>query len=130
METMADSRKFVEDLFEAALARAPEERSAWLDSACPDSPQVRELVRMLLLADERAGDFLASPVVSSGDLPQQFTLTFEPGSTVAGRFQIHRFIARGGMGEVYEAWDSQLRERVAIKTIRPDLAQNPSVIDR
>src|SRR6201999_2469752 len=56
--------------------------------------------------------------------------TSEPESTVAGRFQIHRFIARGGMGEVYEAWDSDLRERVAIKTIRPDLAQNNAVIER
>lgn len=135
METMADSQKFVEDLFEAALARPPEERSAWLDVACPDSPEVRELVRMLLLADERAGDFLESPFLSPSDIsPQEpsstFQLTFEPGATVAGRFHIHRFIARGGMGEVYEAWDSELRERVAIKTIRPDLAQSASIIDR
>ncbi|HZQ43449.1 MAG TPA: protein kinase [Acidobacteriaceae bacterium] len=132
---MADSQKFVEDLFEAALARPPEERSAWLDVACPDSPEVRELVRMLLLADERAGDFLESPFLSPSDIsPQEpsstFQLTFEPGATVAGRFHIHRFIARGGMGEVYEAWDSELRERVAIKTIRPDLAQSASIIDR
>ncbi len=135
METMADSQKFVEDLFEAALARPPEERSAWLDVACPDSPEVRELVRMLLLADERAGDFLESPFLSPSDISTQepsstFELTFEPGATVAGRFHIHRFIARGGMGEVYEAWDSELRERVAIKTIRPDLAQSASIIDR
>ncbi|HEX5284230.1 MAG TPA: protein kinase [Bryocella sp.] len=128
---MADSQKFVEDLFEAALTRPPEERSAWLDVACPDSPQVRELVRMLLLADQRAADFLQSPFLSPPDTsPQELISTFEPGTTVAGRFQIHRFIARGGMGEVYEAWDSELRERVAIKTIRPELAQSPSVIDR
>ncbi|HEV2575710.1 MAG TPA: protein kinase [Acidobacteriaceae bacterium] len=128
---MADSQKFVEDLFEAALARPREERSAYLDSACPDSPQVRELVRMLLLADERAGDFLEFPFLSPSDTSsQEPPLTFEAGSTVAGRFQIHRFIAGGGMGEVYEAWDTELRERVAIKTIRPELAQSPSVIDR
>ena len=131
MGTMADSQKFVEDLFEAALTRPAEERSAYLDVACPDSPEVRHLVKMLLLADEQAGSFLQTPLLSSsGTTAEEPTQTFEPGSTVAGRFQIHRFIARGGMGEVYEAWDSQLRERVAIKTIRPDLAQSNAVIER
>src|SRR6185437_13656857 len=131
METMADSQNLVEDLFEAALAQPPEKRSAYVDSACPDSPEVRNLVKMLLLADEQAGSFLENPIVSSFD-PQaeEPTSTFEPGSTVAGRFQVHRFIARGSMGEVYEAWDSELRERVAIKTIRPDLAQSSAVIER
>lgn len=128
METMADSRK-IEDLFEAALAQPPEERLAYLDVACPDAPDVRDLVKMLLLADEQAGTFLETPLLSNSDTSEQEPI-FEPGSTVAGRFQIHRFIARGGMGEVYEAWDSQLRERVAIKTILPELAQNASVIDR
>jgi len=131
METMADSQRFVEELFEAALAQPPEERIAWLDLACPDSPEVRYLVKKLLLADEQAGSFLESPLLSSSDTPSQEPIpTFDPGTTVAGRFQIHRFIARGGMGEVYEAWDSELRERVAIKTIRPDLAQSAAVIDR
>ena len=131
METMADSQKLVENLFEAALARPPEERIAYLDDACPNSPEVRHLVKMLLLADEQAGDFLETPILSSSDTSEQEAApTLEPGSTVAGRFQIHRFIARGGMGEVYEAWDSQLRERVAIKTIRPDLAQSNAVIER
>jgi TolB-like protein/tRNA A-37 threonylcarbamoyl transferase component Bud32 len=131
METMADSQNLVENLFEAALAKPPDERGAFLDSACPNSPEVRQLVKMLLLADERAGDFLETPLLSSSDTSaQEPTPTYEPETTVAGRFQIHRFIARGGMGEVYEAWDSQLRERVAIKTIRPDLAQSDAVIER
>jgi serine/threonine protein kinase len=43
--------------------------------------------------------------------------------TLAGRFRIIRFIAAGGMGEVYEAEDLELRERVAIKTIPSDLLQ-------
>jgi serine/threonine protein kinase len=131
METMADSQRFVEELFEAALARPPQERIAWLDLACPDSPEIRHLVKKLLLAEEQAGSFLESPLLSSPDAtPQEPTPTFEAEATVAGRFQIHRFISRGGMGEVYEAWDSELRERVAIKTIRPDLAQSNAVIDR
>jgi len=48
--------------------------------------------------------------------------TFQPGDLLCDRFQITRFIARGGMGEVYEAQDSELHERIALKTIRPDIA--------
>ena len=37
---------------------------------------------------------------------------------LARRFRIVRFIARGGMGEVYEAEDVELGDRVALKAIR------------
>jgi hypothetical protein len=52
------------------------------------------------------------------------------GQIVAGRFEILRFINSGGMGEVYEGWDSVLGERIALKTIRPEIASSPFVIDR
>lgn len=52
------------------------------------------------------------------------------GQMVAGRFRVLRFINSGGMGEVYEAWDSELGDRVALKTIRPDISSSPSAIDR
>jgi eukaryotic-like serine/threonine-protein kinase len=131
METMAHSQKSVEDLFEAALARPPEERVVFLDGVCRDAPDVRKLVEMLLRAEEQAGSFLETPLLSPHDpLPPKPCATFEPGCVICDRFQVHRFIARGGMGEVYEAWDSELRERVAIKTIRPDLAEDPEVLDR
>src|SRR5690348_7330325 len=40
------------------------------------------------------------------------------GARVAGRYHIVRFLARGGMGEVYEADDLELGERIALKTLR------------
>jgi serine/threonine protein kinase len=43
---------------------------------------------------------------------------FPVGGVVASRFRILRFVGRGGMGEVYEALDSTLRTRVALKTLR------------
>ncbi len=52
------------------------------------------------------------------------------GEVLAGRFRIVRFIARGGMGEVYEAEDQVLRERVALKTIRPDVAGDERTMER
>jgi serine/threonine protein kinase len=43
--------------------------------------------------------------------------TLSLGERVLGRYEIRRFIARGGMGEVYEAFDLLLDERVALKTL-------------
>jgi hypothetical protein len=37
---------------------------------------------------------------------------------VDGRFRIRRFHRRGGMGELYEAWDQVRGERVALKLLR------------
>ncbi len=55
---------------------------------------------------------------------------FFPGENIAGRFRVVRFIGRGGMGEVYEVEDLELRVHVAIKTVRPDIASDSKAIDR
>jgi serine/threonine protein kinase len=47
-----------------------------------------------------------------------------------GRYQIVRLIAIGGMSEVYEAVHNGLEKRVALKVLRPDLAQSPEARER
>jgi serine/threonine-protein kinase len=42
-------------------------------------------------------------------------------------FEVQRFIARGGMGEVFEGINVNSEERVAIKVILPHLARDPQV---
>src|SRR5260370_42503815 len=44
--------------------------------------------------------------------------------TRLGRYEIRSQIGAGGMGEVYLAEDSQLRRRVALKILPPDIAAN------
>jgi serine/threonine protein kinase len=46
------------------------------------------------------------------------------------RYQIIRLIAIGGMSEVYEALHNGLDKRVALKVLRPDLAQSPEARER
>jgi len=43
--------------------------------------------------------------------------TLTVGDQLSGRYDVRRFVARGGMGEVYEAFDRVLGEPVALKTL-------------
>ncbi len=56
--------------------------------------------------------------------------SFAPEAMIAGRYRVVRFVARGGMGEVYEVEDQELRERVAMKTVRPEVARDAVAIER
>lgn len=49
------------------------------------------------------------------------------GMTLNHIFEVRRFIARGGMGEVYEGVNINTDERVAIKVILSHLARDPNV---
>jgi serine/threonine-protein kinase len=43
-----------------------------------------------------------------------------PGSTFANRYEVKEILGAGGMGIVYRAFDRELQEPVAIKTLRPE----------
>jgi tetratricopeptide (TPR) repeat protein/tRNA A-37 threonylcarbamoyl transferase component Bud32 len=63
-----------------------------------------------------------SQITDDGLVNPSKACTFRKGDLLGDRFRIVRFIAQGGMGEVYEAYDTELNERVALKSIRPDIA--------
>ncbi len=53
-----------------------------------------------------------------------------PGTLLGSRYQILRILGQGGMGAVYEARDQELDRTIAVKVIRPELASNPSILQR
>src|SRR6478672_569656 len=61
---------------------------------------------------------MPDPSAKDGTLSHPLEPSLRPERRVAGRYRIVRFLARGGMGEVYEAEDLELHERIALKTLR------------
>ena len=56
-------------------------------------------------------------------------MTLRPGVQL-GPYEIQRLIGRGGMGEVYEAVDTRLHRRVAIKVLADRLTSSAAAMER
>jgi serine/threonine protein kinase/tetratricopeptide (TPR) repeat protein len=79
----------------------------------------------------------ATPLKSSEEIPVSQTKTLETpteelttGSTFAGRYQIIEELGKGGMGKVYKALDTEIKEKVALKLIKPEIASEQKTLER
>jgi len=143
LTNMDPRRELAEQIFLAALDVNPAERDAVLDERCGKDAALRVMAEEMLARHARAGSFLEHPPLN---LLAGSTRTIDgngaasvrapaglltPGQILNGRFVIVRFIAKGGMGEVYEAEDPFLQSvHVALKTILPHMADDPALQQR
>ena len=52
------------------------------------------------------------------------------GSTFAGRYQIIEELGKGGMGKVYKVFDDKIKEKIALKLIKSEIASDKETIER
>jgi eukaryotic-like serine/threonine-protein kinase len=115
----------IKELFEKALNCSPEKRQSFLACLALEDPVSAHEVARLLCSFEKAGDFLVQPCCPSPDFLEELCSEqqrFFPGDVVCGRFRITRLLGKGGMGEVYDAWDEEVEDHVALKTLRPEVS--------
>lgn len=98
------------EIFDAAAGLVDEaERSAYLQHACADDAALRKHVERMLLVYPKLGNFLESPAIELDGRSSA--------PRTAGRFELGKELARGGMGIVYSARDELLGRDVAVKVL-------------
>ena len=122
---MATRPETIKALFEAVLEQDSARRSSFLKERCTDAT-LRSEVERLLAEHDQAGTLLSTPLLGNLTFDAAALAPvrgFPEGTVLAGRFRIVRFIASGGMGEVYKATDTRLGREVAIKIVAESLGQ-------
>jgi serine/threonine protein kinase/tetratricopeptide (TPR) repeat protein len=115
----SERRKNVEEIFDAAIERAPGDRHAFLLEACAGDEALIQDVVTLIDSYEQSSNIHQSVTPEA----EEAVTLYEPSPLIGrriGAYRIVREIDRGGMGTVFLAVraDDAFQKRVAIKLIK------------
>src|SRR6266516_6928954 len=120
----------VNDLFQLAAERTPEERTTFLQTACQGDEGLRREVESLIASYERAENFIESPAFEV--VPE--LLTDDRAGAIVGEsiahYRIESLIGVGGMGQVYLARDERLGRKAALKLLPDSLTTDETQLSR
>jgi serine/threonine protein kinase len=117
-----ERRDLISDLYHRALARAPEERAAFLIEACHGDEALREEVESLLEFEPASSRLLERPAVAVAGVATGAVSMID---RRLGPYTIVAPLGAGGMGEVYRARDSKLGRDVAVKILPSHFTADP-----
>ena len=110
----------IQDLYHEAMALPRSQRGAFVAKACAGDPNLERELNLLLEANDSSSDFLDTPVVKLGSVPDNLV-----GLTIAGRYLVESELGHGGMSQVYLARDANLQgQPVVVKVLSQALVQN------
>jgi len=140
----------LESIFQAAIERAPDERSAFLDEACEGNQSLIDEARSLVASFEDAASFIEEPAfrnaiefdtrlhagnktrehsLNTGSMPSDWIAGLAVGRKIQ-QYDLLSLLGAGGMGEVYLAQDNQLHRLVALKLLPPHFTSRPEHVKR
>jgi serine/threonine protein kinase len=104
----------IQDLYQSALERQPDERGTYLDQACGGDEDLRHTVNALLTqsacSEDLVGDGVWEVVADLAKASNRLTT-----GARLGPYEVIGPLGEGGMGTVYRGLDTRLGRSVAIK---------------